>query len=154
MNIFLLMQALRAALVKDLAALPLAAPAGASSAWRIPQVFVGSLPPAAAEGAFQAPYVLIRALQGHEREGQHHAELRLRMAVQGQDRESVENDLHNLLACVRQTVLREGRAALDGKYRLTPDAEGRLAPWARLEGENPLWAEAGILTNWSMKGME
>lgn len=154
MNIFLLMQALRAALAKDLAALPLPAPAGATPAWRIPQVFVGSLPPAAAEGACQAPYVLIRALQGHEREGQHHAELRLHLAVQGQDRETVENDLHNLLACVRQTVLREGGEALAGKYRLTPDAEGRLALWTRMEGENPLQAEAGIVTNWSMKGME
>lgn len=154
MNIFLLMQALRAALAKDLAALPLPAPAGASPAWRVPEVFVGSLPPVAAEGASQAPYVLIRALKGHEREGQQHVEVRLCVAVRGEDRETVENDLHNLLARVRQTVLREGGAALNGKYRLTSDSEGRLAPWARLDGQDALWAEAGIITNWSMKGME
>lgn len=154
MNIFVLMQALRAALAKDLAALPLLAPAGATPAWRTPEVFVGSLPPVTTEGAAQAPYVLIRALKGHEREGQQHVELHLQVAVQGEERETIENDLHNLLASVRQTVLREGRAPLMGKYRLTPDNEGRLAPWSRLDGQSPLAAEAGIVTSWSMKGME
>lgn len=43
MNIFVLMQALRAALAKDLTALPLLAPAGATPAWRTPEVFVGSV---------------------------------------------------------------------------------------------------------------
>ena len=78
------MQALRDALAKALATLPLESRQGQKNVWRSPRIYLGQLPPRQANAPFEAPFVLIQALGGHEdEEGFARAEIALRVCVWG-----------------------------------------------------------------------
>lgn len=174
MNVFLLMDALRSACAEALADLPLVTRDSAAvlgeAGLRMPQqswtsrhplcgdggavraasVHVGTLAPAAQQGA---PFVLIQAMNGHEDdEGFAHVTIALRVCVANEEGEGAENDLHNLIACLRRTVLPAKSSALMGRYILEPSSAGVFAPWTRPDEQAPGFAEAYIMTDWKMQG--
>ena len=69
--------------------------------------------------------------------------------------EGAENDLHNLISLVRRVLMRHRQDALDGRYVLAAgNREGELAPWARPDEQAPSFAEAYVMTHWTMQGNE
>ena len=152
MNVFLLMQALRDALAKALATLPLESRQGQKNVWRSPRIYLGQLPPRQANAPFEAPFVLIQALGGHEdEEGFARAEIALRVCVWNDETEANENDLHNLLATIRHALMGYRNTALNGRYILDKDSSGWL-PWTRPDEQAPGFVEAYILSQWKMQG--
>lgn len=158
MNTFLLMTSLRDALIPELATLPLPTRTveilPEQEQRRPARVHVGMLPPKTAEG-FNAPEILIQAMNGHENDdGFAHMEVTLHLVVWNEEPEAAENDLHNLLSLVRRKVLSFRQLALANKFVLTTDSQGKFAPWARPDEQILPFAEAYIITNWNMQGME
>lgn len=158
MNTFLLMTALRDALITELATLPLPTRTREirpeQEQLRPAKLHVGSLPPKTVEG-FDAPEILIQAMNGHESDdGFAHMEVALRFVVWNEEIEGAENDLHNLIGLVRRKVMSCRQFPLAGKFVLTADSQGKFAPWARPDEQAPPFAEAHIITNWNMQGME
>ena len=51
--------------------------------------------------------------------------------------------------------MRHRQDALDGRYVLAAgNREGELAPWARPDEQAPSFAEAYVMTHWTMQGNE
>ena len=79
----------------------------------------------------------------------------LRLVVWNDEPEGAENDLHNLISLVRRVLMRHRQDALDGRYVLAAgNREGELAPWARPDEQAPSFAEAYVMTHWTMQGNE
>lgn len=158
MNSFLLLHALRDHLAAPLNTLPLLTRGRerASEALTRPaKAYISSLPPRNAKKEFDAPFILIQPTGGHEdAEGCSHETVALRLAVWNEDPEGAENDLHNLIALVRRAILPARGRALAGRYILTPNSKGALAPWTRPDEQNRPFVEAYISTNWKFKGYE
>lgn len=158
MNSFLLMEALRELLEKELQPLPLCSGKKLDGENILVPVTVhlGSLPPKTGnQPGYDAPFVLIQAMSGHQDEDNFaHVTVALRLCVWHGDAETCENDLHNLVALCRRAVLRHRSVALKGKYVFTADESSRLAPWARPDEQALQFGEAYILTHWKMMGVE
>lgn len=162
MNVFLLMTSLRDCLTGPLASLPLAcAPrqgmttADKAAPTAPAKIHIGHMPTKNLPNAgYEAPFVLIQAMGGHESpDGFARAVIALRVCVWNDEPEGAENDLHNVLACIRHALLPFRNTALEGRYILEADESGALAPWTRPDEQAANFAEAYVLTNWKMQGL-
>lgn len=156
MNVFLLMEALRVQFKAEFTHLPLVTRKRTSNehACTMPKIYVGNLPAKTASDTWDAPLVLIQAMGGHESpDGFARAVIALRVCVWNDEPEGAENDLHNVLACIRHALLPFRNTALEGRYILEADESGALAPWTRPDEQAANFAEAYVLTNWKMQGL-
>ncbi|WP_394027486.1 hypothetical protein [Desulfovibrio falkowii] len=160
MNVYLLMTALRACIEPQLATLPLSArqrhtrPEPGQETLRPATVHVGRLPAKEGGDTSDAPFVLIQSMHGYDEEGCSYTTIALRVLIWSEDGEAGENDLQNLVALLRRAVLACRQQPLDGRYVLEPDERGRFAFWDRPDEQPPHFAEAYVLTNWKMQGLQ
>ena len=159
MNTFLLLQAIRNRLMPELENLPLLTRTRDRRDRQSPKtrpvaVSIGRRPPTQPGEDYDAP--LVQAVSGSGTEdGFERVEVALRLVVWNDEPEGAENDLHNLISLVRRVLMRHRQDALDGRYVLAAgNREGELAPWARPDEQAPSFAEAYVMTHWTMQGNE
>ena len=156
MNTFLLLQAIRNRLMPELENLPLLTRTRDRRDRQSPKtrpvaVSIGRRPPTQPGEDYDAPLIVVQAVSGSGTEdGFERVEVALRLVVWNDEPEGAENDLHNLISLVRHR-----QDALDGRYVLAAgNREGELAPWARPDEQAPSFAEAYVMTHWTMQGNE
>lgn len=161
MNAFLLLQAIRHRLEPELEQLPLLTRTRdrrdqQSPTARPAAVSIGRKPPAQAGDDYEAPLIVVQAVSGNATEdGFERVEVVLRLVVWNDEPEGAENDVHNLVALVRRALMAHRHAALEGRYVLAAaNREGDVAPWARPDEQAPSFAEAYVMTHWTMQGNE
>ena len=158
MNTFLLLQAIRNRLMPELENLPLLTRTRdrQSPKTRPVAVSIGRRPPTQPGEDYDAPLIVVQAVSGSGTEdGFERVEVALRLVVWNDEPEGAENDLHNLISLVRRVLMRHRQDALDGRYVLAAgNREGELAPWARPDEQAPSFAEAYVMTHWTMQGNE
>ena len=157
MNTFLLLQAIRNRLMPELENLPLLTRTRDRRDRQSPKtrpvaVSIGTQP----GEDYDAPLIVVQAVSGSGTEdGFERVEVALRLVVWNDEPEGAENDLHNLISLVRRVLMRHRQDALDGRYVLAAgNREGELAPWARPDEQAPSFAEAYVMTHWTMQGNE
>ena len=160
MNTFLLLQAIRNRLMPELENLPLLTRTRDRRDRQSPKtrpvaVSIGRRPPTQPGEDYDAPLIVVQAVSGSGTEdGFERVEVALRLVVWNDEPEGAENDLHNLISLVR-VLMRHRQDALDGRYVLAAgNREGELAPWARPDEQAPSFAEAYVMTHWTMQGNE
>lgn len=161
MNVYLLLDALRAEIGPRLETLPLAArtrdarPEKDKERLRPACLYIGDLPPkqAGTEDA-SPPFVVLQDLDGKHSGGLHHVRVGMRVSVWNDDPEGAVNDLHNLMSLLTRTCGAFQSAPLRGRYFLEPDDDGALCSWFRPDEQNPPYREGYIITRWKMAGLE
>ena len=158
MNVFLLMHAIAALLREETAQLPLCTgeKSGNGLLTRAPGVWLGSLPSRnGAQPAYETPFIVVQAMNGWQDEDNFaRAEIAVRVCVWHENREACENDLHNLLALCRRSLLRQRAKALCGRYILTVNDASQFLPWVRPDEQGLQYLEAWFLSHWKMQGIE
>lgn len=161
MNTFLLLQAIRNRLMPELENLPLLTRTRDRRDRQSPKtrpvaVSIGRRPPTQPGEDYDVPLIVVQAVSGSGTEdGFERVEVALRLVVWNDEPEGAENDLHNLISLVRRVLMRHRQDALDGRYVLAAgNREGELAPWARPDEQAPSFAEAYVMTHWTMQGNE
>ena len=146
MNTFLLLQAIRNRLMPELENLPLLTRTRDRRDRQSPKtrpvaVSIGRRPPTQPGEDYDAPLIVVQAVSGSGTEdGFERVEVALRLVVWNDEPEGAENDRQD---------------ALDGRYVLAAgNREGELAPWARPDEQAPSFAEAYVMTHWTMQGNE
>lgn len=150
--------ALRKALETALSSLPLDQQGGRGNGdtQRPARVFIGDMPPKKRE-FYDLPCVLLIPAQGWQEDGEACATVGLMCCVYNAeegDREGAEMDMALLLNAVTRALMPFRKAPLEKRFRLVPDSEGRYLRWDKTDKQPRPYAQAGIISQWRMKGLE
>lgn len=119
------------------------------------RIFVGGMPPTAREAVSAAPFVVVQALGGHDVDGMHQVEIAIRVCVVGGDADDgAEEDLHNLISCIRLRMLAiPGGLLAGGRFRHVMSAETGDMTWERPDEQVPPFLQAHIFSSWQQQGV-
>lgn len=119
------------------------------------RIFIGSMPATAREAVSAAPFVVIQALGGHDIDGMHQVEIAIRVCVVGGDADDgAEEDLHNLISCIRLRMLAiPGGLLAGGRFRHVMSAETGDMTWERPDEQVPPFLQAHIFSSWQQQGV-
>lgn len=161
MNVFLLLQELRTLLEASFKTFPFQAHVrgqkekdnDGEDAVRSPTVFIGSMPQKEGELQEIVPFILIQAMQGFTVDGMHQVDIAFRVCVRNRDAEALENDLHNIIAELRNTLFQIKKQPLLNKVFLLESDKGIL-PWVRPDEQEDPYAQAFIMGKFEFPTMQ